>query len=59
MCDLVEEGEELCVCVYFEGVVVVGLCGGGGLMVFVGGEDPAFGFGCEVAVDVGCGEGGW
>jgi len=47
------------VCVYFEGVVVVGLCGGGGLMVFVGGEDPAFGFGCEVAVDVGCGEGGW
>jgi len=58
--DLVEEGEELCACVYFEdSSIVVGLCGGGGLMVFVGGEDPAFGFGSEVAVDVGCCEGGW
>jgi len=60
VCDFVEEGEELCACVYFEdSSIVVGLCGGGGLVVFVGGEDPAFGFGSEVAVDVGCGEGRW
>lgn len=56
--DLAQEGEELCACVYFEDIIVVGMRGGG-LMVFVGGEDPAFGFGSEVAVDVGCGEGVW